>query len=146
MRIQSTITKKEDMPQLLSAKELKKFLGCSNKTAYTLCRQTGFPSFRINTRYYIPVNLLGDWVHNQVSEYGHRILANKRCSKVKSIEEVSELLSAKEIKVYLSCGDNTVYSLLNRQDFPVMQINKKKYVPVDKFMNWIYLQTKLNKI
>lgn len=54
-----------DIPQLMSAPELKVYLKCNNNTLYTLLRRRDFPSFRIGRRHYINKNELVKWIEKE---------------------------------------------------------------------------------
>lgn len=61
---------------------------------------------------------------------------------VENKKELPILLTAKEIKSYLHIGNDKLYELLNRKDFPSFKIGNKNYVIQTKFIEWIEKQSK----
>lgn len=57
-----------NLPELMSVKELREYLGCSNAKAYELVKSKGFPSFRIGNAYKIRKCDFVHWVNNQKVE------------------------------------------------------------------------------
>lgn len=56
-----------NLPELMSVKELREYLGCSNQKAYELCRKEKF-AFRIGKTYRIRKADFVNWVNNQKVE------------------------------------------------------------------------------
>lgn len=54
-----------ELPDLLSPQDVKRYLGCSDKTIYTLCKRRDFPAFRIGGRYYINKSDLSEWIKKE---------------------------------------------------------------------------------
>ena len=55
------------------------------------------------------------------------------------------LLSAKEFSRYTGFPINKVYELLNRDDFPVVQFGRRKFVSMKGFDQWIDEQLEKRK-
>ena len=54
------------------------------------------------------------------------------------IIEFPQVLSVKDISTILGIGINQARALVNRKDFPAIQIGKKKrIVPREAFMEWL---------
>ena len=53
------------LPKLISVKELKEYLHCNDNTAYELVKRRDFPSFRINSRYYINIDKFIEWMEKE---------------------------------------------------------------------------------
>jgi len=51
-----------------------------------------------------------------------------------------EFLTARELQEFLGLGQNTVYTLLHRQDFPSIRIGRSILVPKKQLMEWIAAQ------
>lgn len=47
---------------MLSVKDIKDILGCSNDKAYAIVRHKGFPSIKIGRQYYTPQHEFEKWV------------------------------------------------------------------------------------
>lgn len=56
---------------LLSAADIKEILGCNPNTLYNLLNKKDFPSFRINSKYYVVYDDFIKWSRAQVKQY-HR--------------------------------------------------------------------------
>ena len=54
-----------DLPNLMTPKDLMAYLHCSKTTAYNLCRKKTFPSFRIGKTFYIDKTKLVAWIENE---------------------------------------------------------------------------------
>lgn len=69
-------------------------------------------------------------------------------SEVNNVNDVhiSELMSAPELKQYLHCNNNTLYSLLSRRDFPSFRIGKRHYIIKDELIKWMGNESKKSKI
>ena len=51
---------------------------------------------------------------------------------------LSNLMTASELKDYLKIGKNTAYALINNDEVPVVRIGNKKYVVVDKLQEYLH--------
>lgn len=51
---------------------------------------------------------------------------------------LSNLMTARELKDYLKIGKNTAYALINNEEVPVVRIGNKKYVVVDKLQEYLH--------
>ena len=60
-----TIGVKNQLPKLITPKELKAYLGCNNNRVYELVNRRDFPSFRIGGKYYIIYDDFINWMKNQ---------------------------------------------------------------------------------
>ena len=56
--------------------------------------------------------------------------------------ELPELMTIKELKTYLNCSYDTVYSLAKRKDFPSFMIGNKYYINKTELPVWIEKQCK----
>ena len=54
-----------DLPELMTAKEVKDYLKCSNENLYALLKTRGFPSFKIGNTYRIRKDEFIDWINKQ---------------------------------------------------------------------------------
>ena len=54
-----------ELPNLMSVKELMAYLKCSRTTAYKLCRKKKFPSLRIGNNFYVNKDKLAEWIDNE---------------------------------------------------------------------------------
>ena len=61
------VIKMNELPELMTVKEIRVYLGCSNAKAYELVKRKDFPSFRIGNSYKIRKNDFVDWVNKQKS-------------------------------------------------------------------------------
>lgn len=50
---------------------------------------------------------------------------------------MEEMMTVKEISKLLGLGINQTYSLVKRDDFPKIKINRQYIIPRDKFIQWI---------
>ncbi len=57
-----------NLPELMSVKEVREYLGCSNAKAYELVKSKGFPSFRVSNAFKIRRNDFISWINNQKVE------------------------------------------------------------------------------
>ena len=58
-----------------------------------------------------------------------------------SYEDYPDVLNAEQIAMLLGISRSGAYQLLNRADFPTLQIGKRKLAPKDKVLAWIDRQT-----
>lgn len=56
-------------------------------------------------------------------------------------EDYPDVLNAEQIAMLLGISRSGAYQLLNRADFPTLQIGKRKLAPKDKVLAWIDRQT-----
>lgn len=54
-----------ELPELMTVKEVRDYLKCSNENAYTLVKSKGFPSFKVGGSYRIRKDEFIEWVRNQ---------------------------------------------------------------------------------
>lgn len=57
-----------NLPSLMTPKELMSYLNCSKVTAYALCKRTDFPSFKIGKCFYIQADKLPEWIERESSK------------------------------------------------------------------------------
>lgn len=57
-----------------------------------------------------------------------------------------ELITASDVKVYLKCSNSTLYALLSRKDFPSFRVGKKYLINKEAFLTWMEKEYRLNKI
>lgn len=55
----------QELPKLMTAKELMDYLHCSKTTAYELCRRRDFPSFRVGKNFYIEKDKISEWIEKE---------------------------------------------------------------------------------
>ena len=55
----------DNLPNLMTPKELMEYLNCGKRTAYTLCAKRDFPSFRVGNNYYILKDKLAQWIERE---------------------------------------------------------------------------------
>ena len=53
------------LPELMTVKELIKYLHCSKNTAYQIIQSKTFPSMKILNKWYIDKDRLPDWIKQQ---------------------------------------------------------------------------------
>lgn len=54
-----------NLPNLITPKELMNYLRCSKTVAYELCKRQDFPSFRIGKSFYIQADKLPEWIEKE---------------------------------------------------------------------------------
>ena len=52
-------------------------------------------------------------------------------------QNLSQLMTAKELQVYLKIGKNTAYRMINNNEVPTVKIGNKTYVVVDRLQRYI---------
>lgn len=57
-----------NLPELMTVKELRMYLKCSNANAYALVKSRDFPSFKVGNSYRVRKNDFIEWVNNQKIE------------------------------------------------------------------------------
>lgn len=50
---------------------------------------------------------------------------------------MDEMMTVKEVSKLLGLGINQTYSLVKKDDFPKIKINRQYIIPKDKFVEWI---------
>lgn len=58
-----------ELPELMTAREVREYLKCSNQNLYTLLKKKDFPSFKIGKSYRIRKDDLIDWINNQNTNF-----------------------------------------------------------------------------
>lgn len=58
-----------DLPELMSVKELAKYFRCGITVAYDIVKKRGFPSFKVKGTWYIDKEKLSFWIKNQSTNY-----------------------------------------------------------------------------
>lgn len=61
-----------ELPKLITPKELMDYFHCSKSTAYSLCKRKDFPSFRVGKSFYIKADDLSQWIDKESNK--HKIL------------------------------------------------------------------------
>lgn len=51
--------------------------------------------------------------------------------------DLSQLMTAKELQVYLKIGKNTAYRMIKNNEVPTVKIGNRTYVVVDKLQRYI---------
>ncbi|MDD4699133.1 MAG: helix-turn-helix domain-containing protein, partial [Oscillospiraceae bacterium] len=69
---------------------------------------------------------------------------NKTNITDKDTNKLSKLLTPAEVRDYLHLGNNKLYELLRRKDFPSFQIGSRFYIIEDDFADWMASQCKKN--
>lgn len=54
-----------NLPELMTAKEVREYLKCSNQNVYNLMKEKGFPSFRIGNSYRVRKDDFINWINNK---------------------------------------------------------------------------------
>lgn len=54
-----------ELPELISVKEMREYLRCSNQKAYELIRTKDFPAFKVGSTYRIRKEDFIIWINNQ---------------------------------------------------------------------------------
>ena len=54
-----------ELPEIMTPKDLMKYLNCSKTTAYELCKRRDFPSFKIGKNYYIQADKITEWIERE---------------------------------------------------------------------------------
>ncbi len=62
--------------------------------------------------------------------------------KFTSYDELPLMLNAEELMSVLNISRSGAYSLMHRDDFPTLVMNKRMVVPKDKLLEWVNRQTK----
>ena len=52
-------------------------------------------------------------------------------------QNLSQLMTAKELQAYLKIGKNTAYRMINNNEVPTVKIGNKTYVVVDRLQRYI---------
>lgn len=64
----------------------------------------------------------------------------KSC-QYKSSDELPLILNVQEVSNFLGLGLSQVYELVKRNDFPAFKVGSRIFVPKDKFLTWLNVQT-----
>jgi putative molybdopterin biosynthesis protein len=66
----------DDMTQMLSTKEVAKFLGINEKMVYTLISEKGLPASKVTGKWIFPRHLVEQWVESSTVNYpqNHKVL------------------------------------------------------------------------
>ena len=59
----------------------------------------------------------------------------------KSSDELPLILNVQEVSNFLGLGLSQVYELVKRIDFPAFKVGSRIFVPKDKFLTWLDVQT-----
>ena len=51
--------------------------------------------------------------------------------------DLSQLMTAKELQVYLKIGKNTAYRMIKNNEVPTVKIGNRTYVVIDKLQRYI---------
>ena len=65
--MQSSFKAKEDLPAVLSAKDISKYLAISKANSYQLMDSKGFPILRIGKRKLVPKDKFLIWINNNLN-------------------------------------------------------------------------------
>ena len=65
--MQSSFKAKEDLPAILSAKDISSYLGISKANSYQLMDSKGFPILRIGKRKLVPKDKFLIWINNNLN-------------------------------------------------------------------------------
>ncbi len=69
----------EELPMVLSAKEVADYIGMAKSNVYELINRVDFPAFRIGKRVFIPRDQFLDWINNQVEAKEDLFYKDPRC-------------------------------------------------------------------
>lgn len=67
MLMQSSFKATEDLPAVLSAKDISRYLGISKANSYQLMDSKGFPILRIGKRKLVPKDKFLIWINNNLN-------------------------------------------------------------------------------
>ena len=62
-------------------------------------------------------------------------------NRIKTVDEIPDVLTMPIVSRVLGCALNTAYGLLKRSDFPCYVIGNRVYVEKKKFLAWLNRQT-----
>lgn len=65
--MQSSFKAKEDLPAILSAKDISRYLEISKANSYQLMDSKGFPILRIGRRKLVPKDKFLIWINNNLN-------------------------------------------------------------------------------
>lgn len=73
-------------------------------------------------------------------------MVQQELSSIENINKLPKLITSRQLKQYLGCGELKLYELLGRRDFPSIRIGKKYYILFDKFIEWLEKESKKSKL
>lgn len=68
----------DNLPDLLTLKELQEFLQIGRNTALEYCHNPSFPSIKIGRKWRIPKEQLKEWIAKQVEEASSVTFVNEK--------------------------------------------------------------------
>ncbi|BBO70743.1 DNA-binding protein [Desulfosarcina alkanivorans] len=73
---ENAVDEGDDMTQMLSTKEVAKFLGINEKMVYTLISEKGLPASKVTGKWIFPRHLVEQWVESNTVNYpqNHKVL------------------------------------------------------------------------
>ena len=64
----------------------------------------------------------------------------KSC-QYKSSDELPLILNVQEVSNFLGLGLSQVYELVKRIDFPAFEVGSRIFMPKERFLTWLKVQT-----
>ena len=76
LTVKNAVDEEDDMTQMLSTKEVAKFLGINEKMVYTLISEKGLPASKVTGKWIFPRHLVEQWVESNTVNFpqNHKVL------------------------------------------------------------------------
>ncbi len=96
------------MTQLLTTKEVSKFLNINEKMVYSLVSEKGLPASKITGKWLFPKNLVEQWIETHTTNYPHKVENPSVSQAVLIITGSNDLLLDKVISLFNSDFSNHI--------------------------------------
>ena len=96
------------MSQLLTTKEVSKFLNINEKMVYSLVSEKGLPASKITGKWLFPKNLVEQWIETHTTNYPHTVENPSVSQAVLIITGSNDLLLDKVISLFNSNFSNQI--------------------------------------
>ncbi len=96
------------MSQLLTTKEVSKFLNINEKMVYSLVSEKGLPASKITGKWLFPKNLVEQWIETHTTNYPHTVENPSVSQAVLIITGSNDLLLDKVISLYNTQFSNQI--------------------------------------
>jgi excisionase family DNA binding protein len=96
------------MSQLLTTKEVSKFLNINEKMVYSLVSEKGLPASKITGKWLFPKNLVEQWIETHTTNYPHTVENPSVSQAVLIITGSNDLLLDKVISLFNSNFSNHI--------------------------------------
>ncbi len=96
------------MSQLLTTKEVSKFLNINEKMVYSLVSEKGLPASKITGKWLFPKNLVEQWIETHTTNYPHTVENPSVSQAVLIITGSNDLLLDKVISLFNSDFSNHI--------------------------------------